>query len=131
MGPGTNIIKRIKDNDEPLSEVDKTSEAHDIRYWLSNTATAVREADNIMINKIDEIEKLGTDSQFNIAQAKLMKAKRKLEDMGVMKMGSFANWRVRYDTDPIQTQMMRKKLNELKQLGYGKNNRKWHIGEAL
>jgi len=33
-GPGTNLSTRIKRGDQPLSYVDKTTEAHDLRYAL-------------------------------------------------------------------------------------------------
>ena len=34
-GPGTNLETRIRRGDKPLSYVDKTAEAHDIRYQLA------------------------------------------------------------------------------------------------
>jgi hypothetical protein len=126
MGPGTNITKRIKDNttnpniSPPLTEVDKVAQAHDLRYWFSNTAEDARNADLKMISKVNEIERLGADSAFNIAQAKLMKAKTVVEDMGLLKKGSFSNYSTRYDLDPEERKMMMQKLQELEQQGYGR-----------
>ena len=34
-GPGTNLEVRLKRGDQPLSNVDKIAQAHDIRYLLS------------------------------------------------------------------------------------------------
>ena len=35
-GPGTNLSTRIKRGDQPLSYVDKTAQAHDLKYALAN-----------------------------------------------------------------------------------------------
>ena len=31
-GPGTNIIEKTKKNIKPINEIDKISQAHDLRY---------------------------------------------------------------------------------------------------
>jgi hypothetical protein len=118
-GPGTHLVKRIVDEDRPLSEVDKTSEAHDLRYFFATTAEQAREADIKMNAKIDEIERLGTDSMFNIAQAKLLKGKVVLEDLGLMKKGAFSQYDKPRDVSHDQKQLLNSKLHELEQQGYG------------
>jgi len=123
MGPGTHVLKRIKDGDKPLTQVDKVAQAHDIRYWLSNTAQDARNADVKMNRKVDEIQKLGADNLFNIAQAKLIKAKTVLEDIGMMKKGSFSGYDVKYDANPDDKKIMVDKLKNLELEGFGRRMR--------
>ena len=119
-GPGTRIAKRVQRGDPPRSEVDKIAQAHDIRYALArgvNVELKVREADTKMINKLNEAQKKGTDSKFNILPAKAgIKLKMKAEDYGIMSKKKFI-----CDTDPSPSdqRILQSKLNELEQEGYG------------
>jgi len=42
-GPGTNLSTRIKRGDQPLSYVDKTAEAHDLKYALANNNQDIKQ----------------------------------------------------------------------------------------
>ena len=91
IGPGTHIVQRLLyDKSPPKTEVDKVAIAHDLRYGFAENTDDARKADNIMINKVNEIQRNHLDSNFNIAQAKLIAAKVALEDLGIMNKGSFA-----------------------------------------
>lgn len=90
MGPGTQLIKRLKRGDPPRTETDKVSQAHDIRYGIAKNVDDIRKADKIMIRKVEEIARNKTDSRINIAQAKLIKAKIVGEDLGLIKRNAFS-----------------------------------------
>ena len=65
-GPGTNLETRIRRGDKPLSYVDKTAMAHDLRYSLANTEQDVRNADVRMVQQLNKATTMNLDSQFNI-----------------------------------------------------------------
>ena len=87
-GPGTQLLTRLKRGDKPLSYVDTVSQAHDIRYGLAQTEADVRTADNKMVQQIAQGRRTGKDSNFNLNQADLIKAKILLED----KLGVTKSW---------------------------------------
>ncbi len=85
-GPGTQLETRLKRGDKPLSYVDTVAQAHDLRYGLAQTEADVRTADNKMVQLIAQGRRSGNDSNFNLNQADLIKAKILLEDkLGVPK----------------------------------------------
>jgi hypothetical protein len=51
MGPGTQVVKRIKRGDMPVSDIDRVSQSHDIRYSLAKNSADIREADRRMIKR--------------------------------------------------------------------------------
>ena len=79
-GPGTQLLTRLKRGDKPLSYVDTVSQAHDIRYGLAQTEADVRTADNKMVQQIAQGRRTGKDSNFNLNQVDLNKAKILLEE---------------------------------------------------
>jgi len=98
LGPGTNIIKRLIDNDPPRTYTDKIAKLHDINYCLSTYDKSkvqqlndIRHADTVMLNQL-EISKLKKlDNKFNIAIGeKFIKSKVALEDVGVLDRGKFS-----------------------------------------
>lgn len=79
-GPGTHLLERIKAGDPPLTEVDRISQAHDIRYSLARSAADVRAAD---LKMLDELSR-ARDNKLNIAAARTgIAAKVRLEKFGV------------------------------------------------
>ena len=74
-GPGTNLRVRIGRNDQPLSYVDKVAQGHDLRYSLANVDADVRNADNKMIQLFNKARVQKLDSNVNINQGMLIKAK--------------------------------------------------------
>ena len=79
-GPGTNLKVRIGRNDQPLSFVDKVAEGHDLRYALATVDNDVRVADNKMVQLLQKGQAPKLNSNVNINQAMLIKAKILLED---------------------------------------------------
>jgi len=122
MGPGTQLIKRLERGDPPRSEVDKVAIGHDIRYGLAKTIGDVRRADNIMIHKVNQIAKKKADSPWNIAQARLIKAKTIGEDLGLIKKDAFTGDLANNDKISSRDKsLMVSKLHKLEQEGYGLN----------
>jgi hypothetical protein len=95
LGPGTNIIKRLEDNDPPRTYVDKVAKLHDINYSLSTyepdklkQLKDIRDADALMIN---QLKNKNLDNKINIAIGeKFIKSKIALEDIGVLNKDQFA-----------------------------------------
>ena len=102
-----------------------TAKMHDIQYNLAQGARTqeeqlklVREADNRMLRNLDRIEKAGSDSKFNTRQGKLILAKTKLEDAGVLDPSKFAG--KRRDIPESENILLNKAKKELEMEGYGK-----------
>lgn len=89
LGPGTNVITRLKRGDLGRTPVDQISKIHDIRYSLATNPQDVRNADNEMIQAIDRVRKNGKDKTLNITQANLIKAKKWFD--GTFHQNSFAD----------------------------------------
>jgi hypothetical protein len=120
IGPGTNLIKRLKRGDPPRTEVDKVAQAHDIRYALAKSQSDVRRADNIMINKVNQIARVRGDATRNIAQASLMRVKVLGEDLGLLRKDAFSGDLSKNANIPTKDKrMLTRKLNELAPQGYG------------
>ena len=117
-GPGTNVKVRISRNDQPLAFVDKVAEGHDLRYALASVDNDVRVADNKMVQLLQKGQAQKLDSNFNINQAMLIKAKILLEDrLGVPK--TFFTTYGKQNQSPAENAMYQNKLNELQQQGFG------------
>ena len=115
IGPGTNLTDRLKNNVEPRTEVDKISQAHDIRYGLARDQSEVAKADKKMITKLKESK--GKDHWLNIQMGlRPIQAKYYLERLGIIKPGTFASFG---DATPEEIALYRKKLDELEAQGYG------------
>ena len=118
-GPGTHLETRLRRGDKPLSYVDKVAEAHDLRYALAQTEADVRQADNKMVQLVAQGRRTGKDSNFNLNQADLIKAKILLED----KLGVPKSWFASYGREHIKDarvlDLYRNKMNELQQEGFG------------
>jgi hypothetical protein len=120
IGPGTNLIKRLERGDPPRTEVDKVAQLHDIRYGLATTQGDIRKADNIMINKVNQIQRNRGDAPRNIAQASLMRAKIIGEDLGLLRKDAFSGDLSKNSNMPAKDRtLMMNKLNELAPQGYG------------
>jgi len=120
IGPGTEVVKRIRRGDPPRTLSDKVAEGHDIRYTLANNLDDIRRADTVMVNKLKQIERDGSDSRFNTTIGKrLIQAKMAGEDAGVLDRNKFAQ----LGQNPTLTQsdkgLLQSKLSQLEQEGYG------------
>jgi hypothetical protein len=125
MGPGTQVIKRLKRGDPPRTLSDKTAMRHDIDYALAAGLKnkeaqnkAIREADKRMVANLDRIAKMKGDAQKNIFQGRrLIQGKMAAEDVGLMEKGSFGG-----DLAPISDEdkiILMSNRARLGQEGYG------------
>jgi Phospholipase A2-like domain len=119
-GPGTNLETRIRRGDKPLSYVDKTAEAHDIRYQLATNEADIKKADADMIKNLDKAKADNLDNLFNIRQAELIKAKYLLQDKFGMPTSWFTSFGLNGLKDKSLIPVMADKLKELEQQGFGR-----------
>lgn len=91
MGPGTNLIQRLKNNDKPKSYADLVSKLHDINYTLSQTVSnkdeqkqLVRDADILMLSQIQSGKNKKLDNRLNLYLASSgISTKVKLENKNI------------------------------------------------
>ena len=127
MGPGTNVIERLKRGDKGRTPADTVAKRHDIDYTLASGKStkeeqlkAVRQADNRMLNSLKDISsgKHGGDSRLNIQTGlRLIQAKKLGEDLGVLSRSKFAG---PLETIPHGDQvLLLNNQQELEQEGFG------------
>jgi hypothetical protein len=125
MGPGTQVINRLKRGDPPRTKSDKVAMRHDIDYALAKGASnkdeqanQIRQADKRMVASLDRIANERGDNVKNIFQGRrLIQAKMLAEDTGAMKKGSFGGDLENINPDD-KVLLMSKKAG-LEQEGYG------------
>ncbi len=125
VGPGTQVLKRLRRGDPPRSAVDKTAQRHDIDYGLaqgsktkSEQIKKIREADIRMVKKLDNIKKNKKDYNINVTMGKAIAGKMIAEDVGIMKKGSFGGDLINIPNSDKDT--LEKARDKLEQEGYGK-----------
>ena len=127
MGPGTNVIERLKRGDKGRTPADTVAKRHDIDYTLASGKStkeeqlkAIRQADNRMVNSLKDISsgKHGGDSRLNIQTGlRLIQAKKLGEDLGVLSRSKFAG---PLETIPHGDQvLLLNNQQELEQEGFG------------
>ena len=119
MGPDTALLERLNRGDPPRTAVDKVSMYHDVRYALAKTPDDIRRADNIMLKKVDEIERNRGDAPKNIMQAKLIRAKVIGEDLSLLKKDAFSGDLSKHVLSDSNKSYLQSKLNQGAQEGYG------------
>lgn len=139
MGPGTRLDKRIPAGQDGLTPIDKESKAHDIRYNLAmnketkeETQQAIREADDIFNKVIDRLRKDKKESEFNLKQAELIKAKVFLEGNSVLRdwIYNFNTRKTEQEKTPELEKMFESELKKLEQQGYGSYNEEDFLKKA-
>ena len=98
MGPGTEVIKRLKRGDPGRTASDTVAKRHDIDFALAQGSSSkkeqvkkIRAADNRMIASLQKINKAGTDARRNVQLGlRGIQAKTIAEDAGVFPKGSFS-----------------------------------------
>ena len=119
LGPGTHIVKRVRNNDKPISPVDAISENHDISYTLAKDVAGVRKADEHMIDALKRVRKAGTDNLYNITLGNAgIKSKMFLENRGVNPT-RFTDFGAE-GVAPADLELMKKRHEELNLMGYGR-----------
>ena len=117
MGPGTQVVKRIKRGDPPRTLSDKVAQAHDIRYGLAKSQRDVSSADAKMIKKLKDMiaKKQGNKVNINVG-LRPIQAKAFAERTGLAKPGAIASFG---GVSSADKPLLKSKLNELEQEGYG------------
>ncbi len=106
------------------------AQAHDLRYGLAQTKADFRTADNKMVQLIAQGRRSGKDSNFNLNQTDLIKAKILLEDkLGVTKSW-FASYGREHIKDSATASMYQNELNKLQQQGFGVSGQGIHERHA-
>lgn len=132
-GPGTKIIKRVRDGYQPITPEENACEAHDIRYTLATTPSSVRAADNRMIRAINKMESgdLPMYSKLNtFALKNAIRAKKLGENVGIINQNTFTNPGAT-NLSKKDRDMLEKKLVELGRMGYGHCCQPCHIVEQF
>lgn len=120
LGPGTDVVGRLRAGIKPISGSDKVALTHDLRYSLANgDVAAERKADQKMIEKLKE---KGLDNRFNRAVGSIpIKAKVWLEDKGLLPRGRMS----RGDTLGEEDEgLVRAHLGDLEMEGFGRPGHK-------
>jgi len=126
-GPGTAIDTRLNgssDIKEPISAVDASAMAHDLRYTLAKNTNDIRFADNKMISKLNDIERDKQDYRLNIIAVKnAMKSKRFFENITNQKGELFSNIKKGETVDnkisPENELKYNRELRKLEMNGFG------------
>ena len=117
MGPGTQLVKRLKRGDPGRTMSDTVSMAHDSRYGLAKSQKDVASADRKMISKLKDMQKKRQDSKFNIQLGmKPIQAKMHAERLGLVKPGTIASFG---DIAPGDRALVSGNLSKLEQEGFG------------
>lgn len=124
MGPGTEVVERIKRKDLGRTPADIVAEVHDSMYYLAQLAKTkaeqiklVREADEHMVESLKIIKRDKLDFPFNIAIGmRLIQAKMLAEDAGIFEKGSFGGDLKHLPSADVA--LVKKNLNFLKSNGY-------------
>ena len=111
MGPGTQVKKRLLRGDEPVSDMDAVSLAHDLRYSLAKNPEQIHDADRRFLKRA----KTSSDSPFNTRQSAAIAAKYAIESRTGVKYPSQTSLEGNDDTDMTLVG----KLQEMEQKGFG------------
>ncbi len=90
----------------------------------------MRTAHNKMVQLIAQGRRTGKDSNFNLNQADLIKAKILLEDKFGVPKSWFASYGREHIKQPATAAMYQNKLNELQQTGFGVSGQGIHERHA-
>lgn len=131
IGPGTDLLTRLKRGDKPIVKSDKVAQAHDIRYTLSKDIKEIKEADSKMVNKLKSLRKNKEDSNFNTYPAQIgIQANQLLSKILPEKyFDKFVNYMTDYkksnkELTEEDKKLLDDKLKELESEGYGINKKK-------
>lgn len=125
MGPGTDVIPRVKRGDPGRTPSDTVAKRHDIDYVIAGDARSVasqlqqvRAADNRMIASLKRIQAGRLDAGRNIqAGMRLIQAKEVGEDLGLLDKSKFAGPLTKLGRD--DSVLLKRAQDQLSQEGYG------------
>lgn len=131
MGPGTQVVKRVRRGDTGRTPADNVAKRHDIDYALARDNADVRLADNRMINSLQRIREQGLDSSFNTLQGlSLIGSKTKLEDAGLLSRRAFSG-ALPKKLEAEERKLLETEKKKLEQQGYGKATKRLPPGLKL
>lgn len=111
MGPGTEVVKRVKRGDPPRNWSDAVALEHDINYTLDPRNG--RKHDRLMISRLNRIEKDKADAPWNIRAGRMgIRAKIAAEDVGILSKTKFTG------TTPLtgpDRAILKRRLNQVEQ----------------
>ncbi len=127
-GPGTQVVKRLQRGDPARTPVDKVAERHDVDFTLSANAPTVadqqrqiREADKRMVNKLNQIQRQGLDTNRNVRIARgIIRGKMKLEDLGLLRKDKYSGKLQKLPE--ASTRILEAARRRLQQDGYGRDD---------
>ena len=138
IGPGTDLLTRLKRGDEPIVKSDKVAQAHDIRYTLSKDINGIKDADTKMVNKLKDLRKNKEDSAFNTYPAQIgIQANQLLSKILPTKyFDKFVNYMTDYKDygkklNEDDKKLLDDKLKELEAEGYGKKKKRKNKKKSL
>jgi len=70
-GPGTDVVNKLKRGVKGVNMVDNVAKLHDINYSLAQSLKDIKTADERMVKKLDEIQRLKQEKKINILPSKL------------------------------------------------------------
>jgi hypothetical protein len=128
IGPNTELYKNIRKGKKPVSDTDRVSKAHDLRYDRATKPSDVRDADVRMLKKLKQIRKDGTDFKINTYIGEIpIRVKMMAENLGIAKPGSFST---QTGVLPENRKLNKSELKKLEQQGFGKKQNPWNIHVA-
>ena len=120
MGPGTNLLKRIRRGDKPINSPDRVAMGHDARYFLATNIKQTRRADQIFVKKLKQIRATGKVSKINTdIGLRGIQLKMKLENTGLLSKSKFIG-PIKSVADRLIVSGV---LRKLEQQGFGRNSR--------
>jgi hypothetical protein len=126
IGPGTDLLVRLRRGDPPITKADKVAMSHDISYSLSKDVNSIRAADAKMVKKLKELRKNKEDSAFNTIPAQIgIQANELLAKILPTKyFDKFVNYMTNYKEENSKLSnddqfLLQNKLKELESEGYG------------
>lgn len=120
IGPGTQIIKRLKRGDQPVTGTDRIAKVHDIDYSLAKNVDDIRRADNRMIGRAKQLQKQRKDFRVNTALGRRgIQGKVVLEKLG-MSRSKFASFKKH---SPADEKLLRAERRKAVQRGGGVTKR--------
>jgi hypothetical protein len=116
MGPGTKLKERLQRGDEPVSDIDKISLAHDLRYMLAKTPAEIQEADRLFLARA----RISDDNAYNKGLGlSAIGAKYAAEKLAGVKYPTQAE----LDANDPNDELLAPRMGVLVQQGYGASDR--------
>jgi hypothetical protein len=122
MGPGTQVVKRLKRGDVGRTPSDNVAQMHDLNYKLATSVDDIRKADERMVNSLKKIEARGGDSRINTQMGmRLIQGKMLAEEAGLLSRNKFAG--DLKGVSPADKPLVLEAKRKLEIQGYGKKTK--------